>query len=239
MKSKHRLIGYGTLAIILVILYFTLSSYFDFKKFADPLFVKSFLESLGLWSYFVYVLLVLLTIPLPLPSTPIILAGGYVFGTITGTILSLIAGAIGSSIAFWLTRKYGKEILEKMVAKKHIIQFNHLFKKRGISAAFISYIIPMFPSDAVSLMLGLTQISFHTFLGLYFISHIPRYLIVNAVGSDLLHGLSATTFVILSFGLVLILIAIFKEKIKKFMFKELHEIEKDLAKVEKEVGFLD
>ena len=118
MKSKHRLWGYVGLAVVLVILYFTLSSFFDFKKFADPLFVQSFLEGLGVWGYLVYILLVIATIPLPIPSTPVILAGGYVFGTVLGTTLSLIAGAIGSSIAFMLTRKYGKEMLKKFTQKK-------------------------------------------------------------------------------------------------------------------------
>jgi len=234
MKHKHRYWGY--VGLLGVVLFFGYLNYaVDLKQFADPIYVRDFLLSFGAWSYLVYMVMLLLTIPLPIPSTPVVLAGGYVFGTVLGTILSLIAGGIGSSIAFLLTRKYGKPMLEKLVDKHHILQFNHVFKKRGSSAAFISYAIPTFPSDAISLMLGLTKMSFHTFLLLYFIAHIPRYMIINSIGSDLFHGFSATTFVVVILGAGLILVALFREQLKKVFFKELHEVEKEVKKLEKEI----
>ncbi|NQV90887.1 TVP38/TMEM64 family protein [Candidatus Woesearchaeota archaeon] len=234
MKHKHRYWGYVGLLVVMLIFGY-LNYFFDLKQFADPIFVRDFLLSFGVWSYLVYMVMLLATIPLPIPSTPVVLAGGYVFGTIVGTILSLIAGAMGSSIAFLLTRKYGRPMLERLVDKHHIIQFNHIFKKRGTSAAFVSYTIPTFPSDAISLMLGLTKMSFHTFLLLYFFAHIPRYLILNSIGSDLFHGFSATTFVVLILALGLILVALFRERLKKVFFKELHEVEKEVKKLEKEI----
>ena len=236
MVHKHRWKGYVILGV-LIIVFIALSFLFPgLKSFASPTYVRDFLLGLGNWGYLMFIVLLLATIPLPMPSTPVVLGGGYVYGLFLGTILALIACVIGGTIGFYLTRTYGKPLLEKLVAKKQIIHFNHIFKERGIIAAFVSYAIPLFPSDAVNLILGLTRIKYTTFILLVTIAHIPRYLIVNSLGEDLFAGFTWKTVMVIIGGAVFILVAIFREKLKKFLFKELREVEKQVEIAEKGVG---
>ncbi len=239
MKQKHR--HYGYIVLILIIAIVVALSYFfpNLKDFASPTFVREYLLGFGVFSYPIFVLLLLAAVPLPIPSTPIILAGGYLYGTVLGSILALVAVLIGSSISFWLVRSYGKPILEKLVDSHHIEHFNHIFKKRGWIVAFISYVVPIFPSDCVSALLGLTQIRYRYFILLVLAGHIPRFLIVNSLGEDLHIGFSLKTVLVLILTLVLIIVAVFREPIKKFFFKELKVLEKDIKIVEEDVKYIE
>ncbi len=229
MKYKHRIKSYVILGLI-ILGFFALSKFFPgLNKFASPTFVRDYLIGLGTAGYFMFIVLLLATIPLPMPSTPVVLGGGYVYGVFLGTILALIACAIGGTISFLLVKKYGKPLLYKMVDEKHIVHFNHVFKKRGIMAAIVSYSIPLFPSDVINFILGLTKMKYHIFLILLILTHIPRYLIVNSLGEDLATRFTLKTLIIAILGAVFVLVAIFREKLKKIFFKELNVLEKDLG----------
>ncbi len=233
MKQRHRHYGYLVLTII-IILFFGLNYFFpEVKNFSSPSFVRELLLGFGIWSYPIFIILLLLTIPLPIPSTPVVLGGGYIYGTILGSILALIAVIIGSTISFYLVRVYGRPLLERLVDQHHIEHFNHIFKKKGPLTAFISYVIPVFPSDCVSLILGLSKIKYRTFLMIVILGHIPRFLIINSLGEDLFIGITWKTILILLSATLLIVIAIFREKLKKFLFKELKELEHEAKITEK------
>ncbi len=235
MKHKHRVIGYIVVFIIIIILSSLVYFIPGIEKFSSPTYLRGLLLSVGAWGYLVYIILLILSVPLPIPSAPIVLTGGYVYGAFLGTVLSLLANTIGATIGFYLIRKNGKPLLEKLVDKHHILHFNHLFKKRGEVVAFISYIVPIFPSDAVSMLLGLSKIRYHTFFILLILGHIPRYVLISTFGNDLFTGFTPLTVAVLIGMILLILIALFREKLKRFFFKELHEIESEVKKVEEEI----
>ncbi|MBI2668590.1 TVP38/TMEM64 family protein [Candidatus Woesearchaeota archaeon] len=235
MKQKHRFFGYAVVVVIALIIA-ALAMYFPaWKQFSSPTFLRDYLLHLGNWGYFAYIILFVLSIPLPIPSTPVALVGGYLYGTVVGTILTLIATVIGASISFYLVRKFGQPLLERFVSKHHIIHFNHIFKKRGVNAALISYAIPIFPSDALNFLLGLTKMRWHTFLLVVLVGYIPRYIIINALGENLQTGFSVQTILWLVLSAVLLGIAVFREQIKRLIFKELRELEKEAEVVEKEI----
>ena len=239
MKHKHRYYSYALL-ILLVIALVIASFYLPaLKQFTSPTLVRDFVLQFGVLSSLAFVFLLLLSVPLPIPSAPIILAGGYIYGTILGSFLALIAVLIGSSISFWLVRAYGRPLLEKLVDRHHIEHFNHLFKKRGWIIVFISYVVPIFPSDCVSALLGFTKMRYRMFVLLVIAGHIPRFLIVNSLGEDLLIGFSLKTALVLVLSLALILIAVFREPIKKFFFKELKVLKKDIKIVKEDVEYIE
>ncbi len=232
MKQKHNILFSCIFVLILGGLLVWAYQVPALQKFSDPTYVREYLLSWGAWGYFVLIILILLSIPLPIPSTVIVLAGGYVYGTLVGTILSVVGMVFGSILSFYAVKWMGEPLLEKMVDKHHIAHFNHIFKKRGNTAVLISYAIPVFPSDAVSLILGLTNIRFSHFLWLLILGNIPRAVITNSLGQDLYSGFTWVSIISLSLAAVFIVIAIFREKAKFLFFKELHSLRKEERKVE-------
>jgi len=215
MKKQYKIIIYAVL--IIAIASFLILRYFSpgLKAFTSPTFVRDYLLVFGNWGYLMFILLLLLAIPLPIPSVPVVLGGGYVYGTVLGTILALIACIIGGTITFLLVRRFGRPLLEQIASEEHIEHFDDLFKRKGKIAAFISYAIPLFPSDALTLVLGLTEIRYRTFIILLIIGHIPRYLIINALGENFLIGFNLKTILALLLAILIIFLVIFFKRTLK------------------------
>lgn len=239
MKFKHRTIGHIVLILIILILFLLPFLFEGIRDLFTPNAIRGLLINAGVFGYLIIILLILAANPLPIPGTAVILAGGYVYGLMMGSLVSLIGIILGASVSFLLVRKFGRPLLEKLVDEHHIRHFDHIFKKRGLVVALISYAVPIFPSDAVSLLLGLTRTKFSTFLGLVILGHIPRVLIINSLGGDLYSGLKWSTFFILLGCLIFVLITIFRERLKKVFFKELHVLEKEAKVVEREVEYIE
>jgi uncharacterized membrane protein YdjX (TVP38/TMEM64 family) len=85
------------------------------------------LSSLGAFSFLAYILLIITGVIFA-PIHPFIfyVTGGIVFGPYISWGLTIIGVAIGSSIAFKLSQKYGREFVDKHVSKntlKNLINF--------------------------------------------------------------------------------------------------------------------
>lgn len=231
MKQKHRLISYLILGFILLVL--AVFAYFywpSLKQFTSPSYIREYLFGLGIWGYLMFAFLLFLSVPLPIPSMPVAVLGGYLYGAFWGTILGLIAMILGSIVSFYLVRIYGLPLLEKLVDKHHIVHFSRVLQKRGNVGILISYAIPIFPEDALSLILGLTNIKFLTFLVLVIFGNIPRFILLNSLGDDLSVGLSWRTAFVFLLAIVFLLIAIFRKPIKRLLFKEIRSLEKESEK---------
>lgn len=236
MKTKYNILSYFVLIIVIVIIILFGFLFPELKQILTPEFIRVFVLSFGFFAFIIYIILVSLAVPFNIPSTPIILAGGYIFGTISGFVLSLLGMIIGSTLAFYITRIGGKPLLEKLVDSHHISHFMKIFEKRGATAALLSYAVPVFPTDAVSLFLGLTNIRYRLFITLVLFGHIPRILIIILLGSDIHSGFSYRTIIVLIIALIYILIIVFREKIKKIIFNELGIFSKEMKLIESWFG---
>lgn len=241
MKQKHRLISYLIFGFVVLVLAVLAYYYWpSLEKFFSPSYLKEYLLGLGAWGFLFFVLILAISIPLPIPSVPIAILGGYLYGTILGTLLGVIATIIGSVASFLLIRTYGLPLLEKLVDKHHIVHLSRILQKRGNIAALISYSIPLFPNDSVSLTLGLTNIRFLTFLALVTLGNIPRFLLLNSLGEDLSLGFSARTVILILLAGLFLLTAIFRKPLKRLLFREFKllekEAEKEIVVVETKIG---
>ncbi len=198
--------------------------------------MRGWVLGFGFLAFAIYILLVTIGVPFNLPTVPLIMLGGFIFGTTAGFFVALIGMIFGSTLAFYITRLTGKPLLEALVSKHHIDHFSKIFKKRGATAVLISYTIPIFPTDTLSLFLGLTKMRYHKFLSLVILGHIPRVLMIILLGADLYSGFTLRTLFVGVIGLVFVLIAIFREKIKRLLFTELRMIKKEVGILESWFG---
>lgn len=224
MKTRHHLIGYAVLGPIIaafIVLSFTFPS---LRQFASVDYVRTFVLGFGILGFAVYMALVALSVPLPVPSTALVIVGGVIFGTPIGFILALISMLIGSSISFAMGRFGGRRLVEKLVDLHHLAHFGFVLEKRGLAAALISYTIPIFPSDAVSFIIGLTKISYRQFIMVASLGHIPRVLIIILLGADIAGGVTLKTLWVLLAAAAFVLVVLFRVRIEKFVFFELRQL---------------
>ena len=204
--TNHMIVLLGILVVILI------SIVSPLNQFTSPTIIINTVQQFDVLAPIIYIIFITLAVPFNIPSTPLIFAGGYIFGVSKGILFSLIAMILGSTLAFYLTRVGGKPLLQRVVSKKYIKKYNQLFKKHGLTFASISYLIPLFPTDAVSLFLGLTQLRYRLFFILVTLTHIPRIILIIFLGHDLYAGFSYKTAIIAAVAVLGIGVALIKDK---------------------------
>ena len=75
--------------------------------------LQIWLKQMGIIAPILYIILYTIGTILILPSTPLNLSGGAIFGVVMGTVWTTIAALVAAIVAFAFTRTIGREISEK------------------------------------------------------------------------------------------------------------------------------
>ena len=229
MKKRYHL--YVNLFIfVLIVLLLAGSYYFSPLKdfFSSPEKIKSFFLSFGRFTPVALFFSMILSVPLPLPSSAINALSGFILGPLFGMVIAYAGLKIGLLVSFWLARRFGRRIVEKLTDKKEQKHFEIMFKKYGSSLILISFMVPIFPADIIGLLAGLTKIKFRHFALLVAVGLIPRTILLSLFGSELAKGFSMELVLIFLLVLAFGLTAVFRHQIKIFFVKEIQELEKKI-----------
>ena len=135
----------------------------------------------------------------PLPSAPIAMAAGAVYGSVLGTVYTVIGAEIGSVTAFLIARVVGFDLVRRWVPRGGI--FDRLEHEKSqtwlMAIVFASRLVPFLSFDAVSYAAGLTPLAFWRFAIATLLGVIPIAFLLAHVGSDLIEGGSPLAIVIL------------------------------------------
>lgn len=92
-------------------------------------------------------------------------AAGYLFGIPLGILLTLAGAALGSAIAFLLSRALGRPFLHAIVSAARSRQVEDLIASpRGVATLFLLYLIPGIPKDFLGYVAGIGPIRLGVFL---------------------------------------------------------------------------
>lgn len=132
---------------------------------SDQASVINFIDSFGVFSYVIFILIVILEVVLaPIPALALYVAGGALFGTFLGGTLTLIGNLIGALIAFWIARRLGRNFVEKKVNPVARRKFDDFAEKYGGFSLFLLRINPFTSSDLFSYLSGLSKMKIKTFI---------------------------------------------------------------------------
>jgi len=135
----------------------------------------------------VITLMVVAILVSPLPSAPIALAAGAVYGHVWGTLYVLVGSEIGALAAFAIARFFGFDLLHKWFGK----QLNSgLAGSQNVLmfTVFASRLLPFISFDIVSYAAGLTALKFWRFAVATLAGIIPASFFLAHVGSELVAG---------------------------------------------------
>jgi uncharacterized membrane protein YdjX (TVP38/TMEM64 family) len=124
-----------------------------------------FVNSFGPLSVVIFIALqILQVIVAPIPGEVNGFIGGYLYGPYLGTLYSTIGLTIGSWLAFLLARWLGLPFVERVISANVIEKYDYFMEHRGKLITFILFVIPGFPKDALSYIVGLSHMKTTTFL---------------------------------------------------------------------------
>ena len=119
----------------------------------------------GAWGMAVYVLIqILQVVILPLPAVVCYVPGAIIWGAPMATLLASIGVIMGSVIAYFIGRIWGKKAVIWIAGKETTEKYSAYFGKRGKGIFVIMQILPFFPDDILCMIAGLTSMNFVYFL---------------------------------------------------------------------------
>jgi len=120
-----------------------------------------------------------------IPGHAFIVAGGYVYGLMLGSLLTLVSTVVASQLAFLLTRRFGRPLVDRIAPRQVVDYWTGLVKNRGALFFFFSFILPVFPNDLMSFIAALGTVSPKRFLVANFLGRLPCAILITLIGS---HG---------------------------------------------------
>ncbi|MBW2995378.1 TVP38/TMEM64 family protein [Candidatus Woesearchaeota archaeon] len=128
-----------------------------FVDYIDVEFVRNYAKSFGIFSPLFFMFgMVLAVVIAPVPSLPFDLAAGAVFGGFLGGVYTVIGAVIGAVIAFWVTKRYGRKVVERFFGKEYLDVCDLCSEKYLFAVVLITRLIP-FSFDFISFAAGLTK----------------------------------------------------------------------------------
>ena len=107
----------------------------------------------------------------PVSGSPALFIGATVFGAYKAIFYLYIGGLISSVISFFISRKFGRDLVIKLVGHNNIHKVDEFVKSFGTEVLILSRLFGFAIFDVISYAAGLTKIQF------------ARYFIITAVFS--------------------------------------------------------
>lgn len=229
-KVKELLNRYKSIIILIMTLIFFIVLGYIFRQDLNHIFnmlkdqkqVKEFITSFGPRSKIVFIILQIAQVVIfIIPGEIIQAAGGYIFGTVRGTILSIIGINIGATILFLLSKKYKEKLVGKFIPNGVKTKFEKILNCKKINLiVFLIYLLPGIPKDGLTFLCGLTKMNLKDFILYSSLGRMPALVMSCYYGQSLALGNKSVVIIGTIIILVVFLIgAIFKETIVKNLEK--------------------
>jgi len=214
------------ISLFFIVLSFVVCGYFAYKHWSvvsDPEQVRQIVSSFGAWAPIVLMVAEGFQVVFPyLPGQILSVVGGYIYGVWFGTFFNLIGVCLGSLVAFYIARKVGRPLVERMFDAVSLKKFDDFFYKHGVIIIFLSRTQFFFPNDLISYGSGLIKkLSWKKYLAATFLGYIPHFLLLASVGQELQVGVFSLRMAL--YGTLILLMALvygFRVVIYKFLYKE-------------------
>ncbi|MFH2122196.1 MAG: TVP38/TMEM64 family protein [Pseudomonadota bacterium] len=132
-----------------------------------------------------YMLLYIVATALSLPGAVILtLAGGALFGLVTGTIVISFASTIGATLACMVSRFLLRDWVQARFGEK-LQRINEGIEREGGFYLFTLRLIPVFPFFVINLAMGLTSIRLSTYYWVSQLGMLPATMVYVNAGKEL------------------------------------------------------
>lgn len=156
---------------------------------ADARALRHYVDGFGVWAPLAFIALQTAQVLLaPIPGQVMAVVGGYLFGPWWGTLYNMVGITVGSTLAFWLSRRYGRAYAERMFDDDALETFDTVADRHGLLALFVMFLIPGLPDDVLCFAGGLTTIPLRRLVLVAILGRAPAFFLVNVFGDLLATG---------------------------------------------------
>ncbi len=176
------------LVLLLIVLFkvFGLDQYLtlSYLKEQQAHFARLYLEN-RVTVITIYMLIYITVTALSLPGAAVMtLAGGGLFGLVTGTIVVSFASTIGATLACIVARYLLRDWVQNKFGDK-LTKINEGMAKEGGFYLFSLRLVPIFPFFVINLAMGLTSIRMITYYWVSQLGMLPATIVFVNAGKEL------------------------------------------------------
>lgn len=185
--------------------------------------VKSYIQGFGPWAALIFfVFQILQVVIFFIPGEVIQAAGGYIFGTIEGTLLSFFGIAIGSLALFYICQKFGKKLVQKFVPKEMYDSLEKILNSPKFKLILvILFFLPGAPKDSLIMVCALSNITIKHFIVFSMIGRIPALVASSFMGANLAQGNIVSVIVV---GVIVLIACVLGFIFRKDVFKYIEKL---------------
>lgn len=198
------------IALLVTLILFIIVSYFSNKYSVE---INNLIVPANIYGIFVYLILVIIAVVIaPLDTLPLMPIAVAIWGPLLTAFLTIIGWTAGSSIAFWIARRFGKKLVCRIVNVCKLEEFELKLADQNIFWLIILARI-FLPVDIISYAIGLfTKISWRLYLVATIIGMVPFAFIYS-------YGVTLPIIYQVIAGIVICLILLGSYvKLKKYFF---------------------
>lgn len=156
----------------------------------DAAALQAWVEGAGAAGPLLFMGLYALATVLFLPGAVITLAGGALFGPLWGTLWNLTGATVGAALAFLIARYLGADWVARRAGPR-MQRLNDGVAAEGWRFVAFARLVPLFPFNLLNYALGLTRVSFITYLLASWVFMLPgafAYTWLGHAGREALSG---------------------------------------------------
>lgn len=147
------------------------------------LFIRAQLEPLGLMGVALYLILQTLWSLTTVPSIPLLVVAGLVFGPWLGSSLALVGIMTGSALTFLIGRHFLTHHVNRWRERYPQLDRSIQFAERhDVTVLLVARTGPVFPLNLLNYALGATGVSFRRYLAVSFFASLPAAIIYAGLG---------------------------------------------------------
>jgi uncharacterized membrane protein YdjX (TVP38/TMEM64 family) len=145
----------------------------------------------GPWAVGISVLAMVVMTFLPFPADPLIMANGAVFGMWKGLLVSAAGAVLSGCVAFGLGRILGRSAALHVFPPSVVDRVDGIAARGTWLAVLVVQLVPVIPFSVLNFLLGVTTVSWGTFLWTLAVSILPADLLLLALGYGVAEGHTA------------------------------------------------
>lgn len=187
-RPANRVIAGIAILILLLALYWLLRQSGALTVVLDRAELREWIGQFGVLGPFAVIGLMTIAVLIsPIPSAPIALAAGALYGHTWGTIYVLLGAEAGALAAFAVARLVGHDVLRRWFGER--LSVGLLGSQTALmTAVFVSRLLPFVSFDLVSYAAGLSVLSFWRFALATFAGIIPASFLLAHFGDEMAMG---------------------------------------------------
>lgn len=183
---------------------------------ADVQALRAYFLSFGPWAPVTSALLMIFqSVIAPLPAFVITFTNGLLFGAFWGTLLSWSSAMAGAALCFFLSRIFGRPVVEKLAGAHNLDLVDKFFDRYGKHAIIVARLLPFVPFDPISYGAGLTGMSFWGFFLATGVGQLPATIVYSYLGQSASGTVKVLLFVFAVVASLVIISAAMKKRYER------------------------